>query len=87
MLSRLLRPTEPPTDAVALAVAKESDESDPLGLLDATMHNGGHVVSGVGVWVGNDVGAGVGVGVTRRVLTSDPARLKAILKTTSKLIT
>jgi hypothetical protein len=59
----------------------------PSDLLDHTVGRGYHVVPGVGVCVGKDVGEGRGVGVTRRVPTSDPAILNAMLRTTSKLIT
>lgn len=45
-----------------------------------------HETPGVGVWVGTGVGEGLGVGVTRRVPTSAPAILSAMLRTTSKLM-
>ncbi len=46
-----------------------------------------YIVLGVAVCVGNGVAEGTGVGVTRRVVTSDPAMLNAILRTTNKLMT
>lgn len=45
-----------------------------------------HIVLGVGVGVGNDVGEGKGVGVTRGGDISDPAMPKAILRTTNTLM-
>ncbi|MGD8967765.1 MAG: hypothetical protein PVI07_09685, partial [Anaerolineae bacterium] len=63
-------------------------ENPVLDLLNTTTRGRHHVVPGVGVCVGNDVGAGLGVGVPRRrVDTSDPAMLSAILRTTSMLMT
>jgi hypothetical protein len=70
-----------------LLLLRDPIENIVLDLVDAIIGSGNHVVPGVGVCVGNDVGEGLGVGVTRRDVTSDPAILNAILRTTSKLMT